>query len=533
MILHLFAIKSMSSIQTIEDAVLQFQQEQFPKAQCLIISGSQIDGSSNKYSDVDVLIFLLETISVYQEVMEYENLMIQSIIIPIKHVEELLWVDLSTRTGPFIDMFSKGKILLDTNGYSERLINHCKILRKNGPLPLTFKENGLLRIKISNLLNDLRGNNQKDQLFYTVLSIADNLSKLILLSNRDWCGEGKHRFKTLNNNFPDIQVKLEGSLHQYFLERDTKPLESFTTNVLNQLGGEISSYSQNFYKNYISENYFCIEIANLGEPEDLLKRNKVITDFLKKYNQLKFYSLILKPIGKNKIDGNLYFVIHGPNEILNHEILGKLDILLNKNPLFPKYQYPIHFDPILKFSNSKEYFQILPILIELNKVKLRNNYLGFKFKLKAGILLIDVIEELFFKNKKTSYLEFLEYSFSLSFIDSLDYSTRTAVKNIEKQKTDLLEKYENEFEKNNILINDIFRNSQLRKEIKSCFPDQYQLPEENVYKIYFSKNVPPKWMFLNELLLRQLSILLIDFKRMSFIIYVMKNHQRRANFSNL
>ncbi|MGY0408804.1 MAG: nucleotidyltransferase domain-containing protein, partial [Polaribacter sp.] len=124
-----------------------------------LISGSYADGRNNEYSDVDVLVFTKDRNTVFNETLSYNKLKIQSIIIPVQNVQEILWVDYITCKGAIINMISKGYILFDSADYLKNLISHAQELEKLGGRPLTDNEVYMGRVRITSQLFDIMGGN--------------------------------------------------------------------------------------------------------------------------------------------------------------------------------------------------------------------------------------------------------------------------------------------------------------------------------------------------------------------------------------
>lgn len=125
-----------------------------------MISGSYVEGKNNQYSDIDILIFNEDRNTVSNETIPYDQLKIQSIIIPIQNVEEILWVEYITCKGALINMISKGEIIFDHSNFLKHLIIHVKNLEVLGGRPLSSADICKFRVKISSLLYDVTTVNQ-------------------------------------------------------------------------------------------------------------------------------------------------------------------------------------------------------------------------------------------------------------------------------------------------------------------------------------------------------------------------------------
>ena len=153
-------------MQEIQKKCKEFVSSFFPNSYGSLLSGSFVDGLYNEFSDVDLIIFVSDRDTVFNETLPYEGLKIQAIIIPVQRVQEILWVDFMTAKGGSINMYSKGVILSDTNAFLKNLKKHCIGLEKIGAKKLNINEEYMLRVKISSLLYDIKGIKNTQELYF-------------------------------------------------------------------------------------------------------------------------------------------------------------------------------------------------------------------------------------------------------------------------------------------------------------------------------------------------------------------------------
>ena len=428
-----------------------------------IVSGSHVNGQNNEYSDIDVLVFTKDRNTVFNETLNYKDLKIQTIIIPTQNIQEFFWVDYIMCKGAFINMISKGYILFDTKNYLKDLISHSKELELLGGKPLSDKEVYMNRVKITSLLFDIMGGSDIDELMCSIASILDLITEFKLKINGNWCGDGKYRMRHIKKLDPVFHSSLVNAIQQVYGYKNKVPLVHLITDLLNENGGLLPYYSKANSLSKVIDDYLVIEIENNSNKKNIINTIKNLKGFIGTIpkNDINHYFFSSKPIGKNKIEQNIYMVIEADKDFLNDYLIDRINFFIENKKELSRLLFPYQFDPIYRFSNKTIYNQVTSLFFEVSKLitKKPENIFNQSFQLFFSLTLMRGIKKIWFNNDSKRFISFLEYLIDcwlvFSYDDGLNYKTEGLLRN--------------------------------RKLILKKFESMYKNQREDLFKIYFTK----------------------------------------------
>jgi len=520
---------------TIEHIINFINQYYFNQYACLL-SGSYVDGNYNEFSDIDVLVFTKDRNTVFNETLPYKGLKIQSIIIPVQNIQEILWVDYITCKGAFINMISKGTILSDDANFLKHLIQHAKKLESLGGRPLMENEIYMTRVKMTSLLFDIMGGNDINELLFSITTLSDLMTEFKLKVSGNWCGDGKYRMRHIKNLDYKFSLKLITSLKDIITKNNKTPFINLVKETLNKYGGLLPYYSKANSLSKVSSNYLVIEIENNSNNEVVKHTIKSLSNLVKNVASninINYYFFLSKPLGKNKIEQNVYMVIDSDSFFINDYLIDRLNFLVDDRKDLSKLIFPFQFDPRYRFSTDNIYKSVAPIFYKTSKLLLKDSkrMLNQTFQLEFSLILFKEIKTLWFKNNSSKFFLFIDYLINcwlvFSYDDGLSFKTSELLKNKEL----VLGKFESMYSAQkmnviNVYMNkkNIFSNIALELKIISKISNLNEIP---LYKSYLidsdlTKKDFREWGLYREVIFRLMSIVLIDNRYISYIPFIVK-----------
>lgn len=517
---------------TLQEVVV-FVNKYYSNQYACCISGSYVDGTNTEYSDIDVVVFVQDRNTVFNEMLSYKKLKIQAMIIPVQNIQETLWMDYITGKGAFIGMLAKGVIVFDHSNFLKYLIPHAKELKQIGSRPLADHEVYMMRVKMTSLLYDIMDGENLDELLFTITELIDFITEFKLKLNRIWCG--KYKIKSLGELDKDFQLMLLESIKEIFGKKNKIPLIDLTTNLLNQHGGLLPYYSKANSLSKVYDNYLVIEIGNNSNSEIIKNTIAILNDFAKQtlVPKLNYYFILSKPVHVNKVEQNIYMIIEADKDFINDYLIDRLDFLIKNKQGLAKLLFPFQFDPVYKFSTKTIYRSVTPLFQHVSKLMTEepNKIFNTSFQIQWSIALMREIKKLWFDDDSNSFIGFNEYLVQCSLPITYDNGISFKRADLLKDKENTLKNFEDMFHNQKIELTESYNSSNVLEKsivkfLRKCtvIPDTDAIP---LYKTYLTasnlKQVNIRqWSLYREILFTLFSIAFIDSRLVSFIPFVIK-----------
>lgn len=510
-----------------------FINEYYSNQYACLVSGSYVDGTNNEYSDIDVVVFVQDRNTVFNEMLSYKKLKIQAMIIPVQNIQETLWMDYISAKGAFIDMLAKGVIVFDNSFFLKHLIPHAKELRQMGCRPLTDHEIYMMRVKITSLLYDIMGGQDLDSLLFSINEIIELITEFKLKINRIWCG--KYKIKSLGELDQVFQSKLLESVKEIFGNKNKIPLIDLVTSLLNQHGGLLPYYSKANSLSKVYEDYLIVEIDNSSDSEITKQTIEVLNHFANQISsrKIKHYFFLSKPITINKVEQNIYMIIKADKDFINDYLIGRLDFLVKNKGGIAKLLFPFQFDPVYKFSTEKIYMSVIPLFQHVSKLitEIPSSIFNPSFQIEFTLALMKEIKKAWFKDDSNLFIGFNEYLLNCwlpnTYDDGLSFKTTDLLKN----KESTYEKYEAMYYVQKEELLKIFTSSAiLEQSIIRLLENITIIPDVDTIPLYKTYLIPDhlknmnttQWSLYRETLFTLFSIAFIDNRFVSYIPFVIK-----------
>ena len=411
------------------ELVKEYIIENYSHQYATLITGSYAEGKETIYSDVDVIIFTTERIQKIIKTLNYKGITLQLIIFSVESIEYTLYEDFLSNKGVYIDMISKGFILLDPHHFLKHLKEYTTALKENGSTPLSKDEDEKYRSKITSYLLDIEGVKDIKRIFFVALLLIDVLAEFKLRLLRQWGGTGKTKSEFLRKVAPTFFEELQIATQMFFEKGDKDKLITITKELLDSTGGKFIQ-ELNFQKFAFSEKMLVIQVSKVLHQKECAEIILAIVPFLKTHS-INAYHFI------SSTDGFLYLIIEDFNK-------SQLQKLLNK---FPDEQLiDIHyFYPQTCFNSLENYQKLLPFFEILSKEAF-HNLENENFKILKGLNLLITLRKIE-KMSKEEYLSFLKYLIDCWIMYCVDDILINKAPETTIEKSTILKKYNSIFQK--------------------------------------------------------------------------------------
>ena len=262
------------------ELVKEYIIENYSHQYATLITGSYAEGKETIYSDVDVIIFTTERIQKIIKTLNYKGITLQLIFFSVESIEYTLYEDFLSNKGVYIDMISKGFILLDHHHFLKHLKEYTTALKEKGSTPLSKDEDEKYRSKITSYLLDIEGVKDTKRIFFVALLLIDVLAEFKLRLLRQWGGTGKTKSEFLRKVAPTFFEELQIATQMFFEKGDKDKLITITKELLDSTGGKFIQ-ELNFQEFAFSENMLVIQVSKVLHQKESAEIILAIVPFLK------------------------------------------------------------------------------------------------------------------------------------------------------------------------------------------------------------------------------------------------------------
>ncbi|MFC5108336.1 hypothetical protein [Kibdelosporangium philippinense] len=143
------------------------------------------------------------------------------------------------RRPPLLHMCALGQVLVDRDGGAVEMREQARARLTSGPAPLSVAEREDQRYLISDLLDDLDGCQDPDELIFIADRLLISVCELVLSEKRVWLGHGKWLLRRLRDADSTVCRQLLTGYRQLVASGDSVVLRQAAEVVLNRSGGRL------------------------------------------------------------------------------------------------------------------------------------------------------------------------------------------------------------------------------------------------------------------------------------------------------
>ena len=214
--------------------------ERFPAALQAWLSGSVVIGGATSTSDLDITV-LLEEGQAGRQSLAFLGWPVEVFVHTTTSLRWFVARDVARRRPTMARLVAEGIALLPGNE-GDDLRSECAAVLEAGPGPMTPETLTMARYTLTDLLDDLEGCDDPEQLDAIVVEVWRSTAELHLAGNKAWTGSGKWLVRELQHfdesEGTDTTHRLQAGLHAA-INGDKGPLAAASQQVLSRVGGRL------------------------------------------------------------------------------------------------------------------------------------------------------------------------------------------------------------------------------------------------------------------------------------------------------
>lgn len=228
-------------------AAAGFVAANFPTARAAFLGGSVLTEHRTPTSDLDVVVVVdpstgsdqADHRAPYRETFWHDGWVVEAFVHTRESLDDFWDRDAARRVCSLLRMCGESEVVTDTGGVAAEIQEAARGRLAAGPPDPTKAEVDALRYRLSDLLEDLAGSDQEDELAYIAGLVLAGAADLALLAAGRWGGSGKALARELRDADPDLAERLLHAHRLVVTDGDTAALYRCALQVLAAVGGPL------------------------------------------------------------------------------------------------------------------------------------------------------------------------------------------------------------------------------------------------------------------------------------------------------
>ncbi|WP_404336530.1 nucleotidyltransferase domain-containing protein [Planococcus rifietoensis] len=215
-----------------------FVETNFRHCRGALLAGSVVRGQETATSDLDIVVFDETLMSSYRESMIFYGWPIEVFVYNLSSYKDFFEKDRKAAKPSMPRMVSEGIILKDS-GIMEGIQQEAKALLEAGPEAWSADTIRTKRYFITDVLDDLRGSDDRKERLFCVNTLSDLVSEFILRTEQKWIGSSKWVIRSLEAHDHELAVRFVEAFEHFYRTDETAHIIEFVESVLEPYGGRL------------------------------------------------------------------------------------------------------------------------------------------------------------------------------------------------------------------------------------------------------------------------------------------------------
>ncbi|MCP3803566.1 nucleotidyltransferase domain-containing protein [Allokutzneria sp. A3M-2-11 16] len=224
---------------TPQDSARSFVAAHHPTAVAAILGGGATSGLRTATSDLDIVVFLTDPPPPFRETAEHDGWPVELFAHTPETFESYVDREVALRRSPLLHMCAKGTLLFDHSGVGEWACSTARDRLAAGPPPLSPTELEDIRYRVTDLLDDLAGATDPDELLFIADRLLTSTAELVLSVRGKWLGNGKWLLRRLREADPAVCSALLSTYRTLVTTNAPEPFHRTNSDVLDTVGGRL------------------------------------------------------------------------------------------------------------------------------------------------------------------------------------------------------------------------------------------------------------------------------------------------------
>lgn len=213
--------------------------ERFPTATAALLGGTVLTSARTATSDLDIVVVLPGKPAPFRETISYDGWTVELFVSTPDSLEHYITQGIAARRSPLLHMCAQGTILLDVDQAATRVQREALARLEAGPAPASAAELDGQRYRLSDLLDDLAGVGDPDELVFIATRLLTTAAETVLLARRSWLGSGKWILRQLRQTDPELTRRLVDAYQATIGTGQREPLMRVVQGILDEVGGRL------------------------------------------------------------------------------------------------------------------------------------------------------------------------------------------------------------------------------------------------------------------------------------------------------
>lgn len=221
------------------EAAARIADDRYPHADLVILAGSVTAGRATPTSDLDlVVVSTNDEDAPFRESFVALGWPVEAFVHTPDSLQGFIRMDVAERERSMPRMVATGWVIRDRADLAARLRDEAQAMIDTGPPPRDDEALASLRYRVTDLLDDLRGDPDGDESRFIVDDLVRSVSELFFAMAGAWQGGGKWLLRELREADPGFADDLVAARRAH--ERgDAGPLIALVERVLGASGGPL------------------------------------------------------------------------------------------------------------------------------------------------------------------------------------------------------------------------------------------------------------------------------------------------------
>lgn len=220
------------------EAARKFVDQYYPRCILAVLGGSGSRNDLNPYSDLDLVIIDDTDEEPYRKTTRAYGWIMECFIITRATYRYFFDEGINSANPSLQRMMTEG-IQLRCQETGLELLEEARTDLEYGPMPWSSSEVDLARYRITETIEDLKGSNERCELWFTANKLVQLICEFHLRVNRQWIGEGKHLYRLLKSYDPRIAQELESALSLFYDKNNSEAFIALCLNTIAPYGGPL------------------------------------------------------------------------------------------------------------------------------------------------------------------------------------------------------------------------------------------------------------------------------------------------------
>lgn len=211
-------------------------EQHFCNSAAVFLAGSVIRKQETPTSDLDIVVVMPTLKRAYRQSVVANEWPIELFVHSLETLHYFFNNNIASRAPSIVQMCAEGEILINQDHLASSIQSDAQTLLKQGPPPLKPQEKESYRYTISDLLEDLKGNQSHAENPFIVSQLVNQTLSYLLAINNHWIGTGKWLFRHLNDFDPGLASVWTQAIDEAYSGAPALLIKE-VERVLNQHGG--------------------------------------------------------------------------------------------------------------------------------------------------------------------------------------------------------------------------------------------------------------------------------------------------------